>query len=31
VITHRTPSPQTEIFSRIYLRKRANARKNASG
>jgi len=29
VKAHRTPSPQTEIFSRIYLRKRANARKNA--
>ena len=29
VMAQRTPSPQTEIFSRIYLRKRANARKNA--
>jgi acetolactate synthase-1/2/3 large subunit len=29
VMVQRTPSPQTEIFSRIYLRKRANARKNA--
>jgi acetolactate synthase-1/2/3 large subunit len=29
VMSQRTPSPQTEIFSRIYLRKRANARKNA--
>jgi acetolactate synthase-1/2/3 large subunit len=27
VISQRTPSPQTEIFSRIYLRKRANAQK----
>jgi|CZKF01.1.fsa_nt_gi acetolactate synthase-1/2/3 large subunit len=27
VMVQRTPSPQTEIFSRIYLRKRANAQK----
>ena len=27
VIVQRTPSPQTEIFSRIYLRKRASAQK----
>lgn len=29
VISQRTPSPQTEIFSRLYLRKRAKALKNA--
>jgi acetolactate synthase-1/2/3 large subunit len=29
VISQRTPSPQTEIFSRLFLRKRANALKNA--
>jgi len=29
VMIHRTPSPQTETFSRLYLRKRANARKVA--
>jgi acetolactate synthase-1/2/3 large subunit len=29
VIAQRTPSPQTQTFSRIYLLKRAHARKNA--
>jgi len=29
VMAQRTPSPQTEIFSRIYLRKRASVRNNA--
>jgi acetolactate synthase-1/2/3 large subunit len=31
VMTQRTPSPQTQTFSRIYLLKQAHARKNASG
>jgi acetolactate synthase-1/2/3 large subunit len=29
VVSQRTPSPQTQTFSRIYLLKRAHARKNA--
>ena len=29
VIAQRTPSPQTQTFSRMYLLKRANARRNA--
>jgi acetolactate synthase-1/2/3 large subunit len=30
VVAQRTPSPQTQTFSRIYLLKRAHAQKNAS-